>query len=92
LRNLPRQKAQATAAKLVADPPDWALRWNVDRFLASVPGVGRVKIAEMHVAVSYSGVKTIGGLTPHKRAAVVGRLLEWSERASVAQNGNRSAA
>jgi len=63
------------AARLVAQPPEWAQTWKTSDLLVSVPGIGRVRRDYLLRRIGVSHSRTLAGLTNRQRNGLV-YLLE----------------
>ena len=65
---------RCSAVALIADPPDWAHAMKVLDVVIAMPKVGPVKAAKLLSATVISAHKTLQGLSPRQRAALIEAL------------------
>lgn len=61
-------------AQVLIDPPDYLLSAKIWELLLCVPKWGRVKVNHLLRCEAISWSKTVGGLSPRQRDAIVRRL------------------
>lgn len=65
---------RADVVALVADPPSYLHSMKVEKLLAALPGVGRVKVRRIMIVARISEAKTVGGLSVRQRDELVALL------------------
>ncbi|HEX6020645.1 MAG TPA: hypothetical protein VFZ00_01535 [Solirubrobacter sp.] len=67
--------------EVLANPPEWAATMKVIDVLLAMPKIGRVKASGALRRTQTSPAKTLGGLSPRQRGAIVTLLVgEWWRR------------
>jgi hypothetical protein len=74
LARKPRIAAYRHAARVIAKPPDWASTWPVAQRLASVRGLGSVRLAKGLETAKVDAGTPLGGLDNASRKALVAWL------------------
>jgi hypothetical protein len=69
-RSMTREKA----VRFIEEPPVMAVSWKVADLLSRIPYVAEVKAGRMMMLAAVSPTKTLGGLTPRQRRALIDLL------------------
>lgn len=65
-----------SALETLDDPPDFAMSMKAYAFLCALPKLGRVKTLAIMARCQIAETKTVGGLSPRQRKALMNALYD----------------